>query len=65
MSWVATPGAPRKPVGGRVFTVPPTSGLTKGEGTMRIWHDLWPELVVLLVLCAMAGGLALQVVLIR
>ena len=32
---------------------------------MRIWHDLWPELVVLLVLCALASGLALQFVLIR
>jgi hypothetical protein len=26
---------------------------------MHFWHDLWPELVVLLALIAMAGGLFL------
>lgn len=26
---------------------------------MRIWHDVWPELSVLLVLTAMVGGLVL------
>jgi hypothetical protein len=26
---------------------------------MHIWHDMWPELTVLLALIAMAGGLIL------
>jgi hypothetical protein len=26
---------------------------------MRIWHDMWPELTVLLALIAMVGGLIL------
>jgi hypothetical protein len=26
---------------------------------MRIWHDMWPELSVLLALIAMVGGLIL------
>jgi hypothetical protein len=26
---------------------------------MRMWHDMWPELTVLLALIAMVGGLIL------
>jgi hypothetical protein len=32
---------------------------------MQFWRDLWPELSVLLVLIAMAGGLVLTVFLTR
>jgi hypothetical protein len=32
---------------------------------MHFWRDMWPELSVLLVLIAMAGGLALTVLLTR
>jgi hypothetical protein len=32
---------------------------------MQIWHDIWPELSVLLVLMAMVGGLFLTFFLTR
>lgn len=32
---------------------------------MHIWRDIWPELLVLLVLIAMAGGLVLTFFLTR
>jgi len=32
---------------------------------MQFWRDMWPELLVLLVLMALAGGLVLTVFLTR
>ena len=63
---MAMPGPPVQPIGGpcHSFTGQP-GGDSREEFTMRIWHDLWPELSVLLVLFAMAGGLALTFILTR